>query len=41
MRRAADGERPAVVLASRAADPDHLATRSITTVDTPTRRHDI
>ncbi len=37
MRRAADGERLAMVLASRAADPDHLATRGITTVDTPTR----
>ena len=32
MRRAADGERPAVVLASRAADPAHLAQRGVTAV---------
>ena len=32
MRRAADGERPAVVLASRAADPAYLRARGVTTV---------
>jgi hypothetical protein len=32
MRRAADGERPAVVLASRAGDPAHLAARGVTAI---------
>ena len=32
MRRAAAGERPAVVLASRAADPAYLAARGATAV---------
>jgi hypothetical protein len=35
MRRAADGDRIAVVLASHAADPEHLAVRDITTVEFP------
>ncbi|MEU7025616.1 glycosyl hydrolase [Streptomyces sp. NPDC046275] len=35
MRLAADGARPAVVLASRTADPAHLAARGITELVTP------